>query len=288
MPPGSERYADLRFLKRKAGAHTPHRHRNGRSTGLLLFLGAAGLICWQFVRQQPSFEPFPSVSAIPANSHLADKAAGPAISPLPYPNNRSVYHYSVIPGGVASPDELRNAALQDPVVARHFRGFNYDHAHLVRVSQKRSAYVSYRIGDRVHWTRHKIALHPGEMLITDDTIVARTRCGNRVAAAPLDAGSPLEPSLEELEEPRASAGPRLPAAFVDPIPSRLPDPSIPEHALAQRGGIPWFIPPVFIPTGSSGGPGQPLAVTPEPGSLLLISSGLAGVCWRVRKFKKRP
>ncbi|MBV8051953.1 MAG: PEP-CTERM sorting domain-containing protein [Acidobacteriaceae bacterium] len=207
-----------------------------------------------------------------------------------YSTDRRVYPYSVIPGGVLSVDELRNAALQDAVVARHFKGFNYDRAHLVRVSEARSVYLSYRIGDRVYWTRHKIALHPGEMLITDGTTAARTRCGNRIAAAPLDAGSPLEPSLEEFEQPRAPSLPIIPAALVDPIPSKLPDPAIPEEkaapliAAAKHSGIPWFIPPVYIPQDSHDHP-EPLAVTPEPGSLLLISSGLAAVYWRVRKAK---
>jgi PEP-CTERM motif len=48
----------------------------------------------------------------------------------------------------------------------------------------------------------------------------------------------------------------------------------------------WFIPPpVYIPPGSSGG--GPLAVTPEPGSVLLISSGLAAVYWRSRKARRK-
>jgi hypothetical protein len=291
-PPGSERYADLRLLKRHGAVRNRHRSRHVRNKWfLLLLLGATGITCWQFLQQQPSLEPVPSISTS-IREEPVDAGGVEALDRL-HSGIRPVYPYSVIPGGILSAGELRNAALQDPVVARLFKGFNYDRGHLVRLSEARSAYLSYRIGDRVYWTRHKVALHPGEMLITDGTTEARTRCGNRIAAAPLDAGSPLEPSLEELEQPKVPSLPILPAALIDPIPSKLPDPAIPEEKtglaapVAKHAGFPWFIPPVYIPPGSSRGP-EPLAVTPEPGSLLLISSGLAAVCWRARKGKRKP
>jgi PEP-CTERM motif len=284
----------LRLLKRKAGVRTRRRPWHVRNKGLLfLLLAAAGIVCWSFVSQQPSLDPFSSIPVQSPDHHSLDSASEPTWSASVYSNGRPVYPYSVIPGGISGPLELRDAALHDPVVARHFAGFNYDRAHLVKVTKAQSAYVSYRIGSRLYWTRHKISLHRDEMLITDGTIVARTRCGNRIAAAPLDAGSPLEPSSEELDSPRASSMPLIPAALVDPIPSPLPDPSIPEAnspmvvPAAKHVGIPWIIPPVYIPEGSSGHPGAPLAVTPEPGSLLLISSGLAIVGWRVRKARRK-
>lgn len=284
---------NLRLLKRKVGVRTRHRSSHlGNKWLVLLLVGSASIVCWQFVHQQPSFDRLPSISTQLPDNKSVDNASGPAWSIRINSSDRSVYPYSVIPGGVFGPYELRNAALHDPVVARHFAGFDYDRARLVQVSKAQSTYVSYRIGGHVYWTRHKVSLHQGETLITDGTIVARTRCGNRIAAAPLDAGSPLEPSPEELEQPTTPSRPVLPAALVDPIPSKLPDPFIPEEKtgipapIAKHAGIPWFIPPVYIPDGSSGG-SEPLAVTPEPGSLLLISSGLAAVGWRVRKAKKK-
>jgi hypothetical protein len=172
----------------------------------------------------------------------------------------------------------------DPVVSRHFQGFDYPRAHLVKLSAEQAMYVSYRIGDRVYWTRRKISLHTGETLITDGTIVARTRCGNRVAAVPLDKGSPLEPSPEDLEGaiPLRDPVPTFPALVtLNSPPAKLP-PAVP--SAAKHGGW-WFIPPpIYVPSGSSGGP---LAVTPEPGSILLISSGLAAVYWRSRKARRK-
>jgi len=271
-----------------------HRSWQVRNKGLLwLLLAAAGIVGWCFIRQQPSLEPFSYISTQSPEKQPGDSPSDPKWFTRSYASSRAVYPYSVVPGGVSGAYELRDAALHDPVVARHFAGFDYERARLVKVSEKRSAYLSYRIGDHVYWTRHKVSLHPGEMLITDGTIVARTRCGNRLASTPVGATSPLEPSSEELERPRAALMPLIPAALVDPIPSPLPDPSIPEQKAgagplpAHIGGMKWFIPPFYIPSGSSGGPGAPLAVTPEPSSLLLIGSGLVAVGWRVRKARKR-
>jgi hypothetical protein len=54
---------------------------------------------------------------------------------------RTNYPYSVIPGGVGNPDQLKHAMEYDPVVSRHFRGFDYAHAHLVKVPWEQAMYV---------------------------------------------------------------------------------------------------------------------------------------------------
>jgi hypothetical protein len=260
----------------------------------LLFIWAATLVTWRFARQQPSFDAFRSLTAkteagSPRNQ-VGDKPSQARQSewkPLPKRVGRTAYPYSVIPGGAVNPDELKHAMEYDPVVSRHFQGFDYLHAHLVRVSAEQAMYVSYRIGDRVYWTRKKVSLHPGETLITDGTIVARTRCGNRVARAPLGPASPLEPPPDELEGaiPLRDTVPTPPTiATANPAPERL-SPAV--NSPKKTGGW-WFIPPPFyVPNGSSGSSGGPLAVTPEPGSILLISSGLAAVYWRSRKALRK-
>jgi hypothetical protein len=78
---------------------------------------------------------------------------------------RPAYSYSVIPGGVGSAEEFRQISDHDPVVAQQFQGFDYANAHLVTVSEKQLIYVAFRKGDKVYWTRKKVALHPGETLI---------------------------------------------------------------------------------------------------------------------------
>jgi hypothetical protein len=273
----------------------PHPRRTRNKWWLaLLFIWAATLVTWRFAGQQPHFN---TSHSLPGKT----EAASPRTQRDDYPSQarqsdwkplapgvgRTTYPYSVIPGGVHNPDELKHAMESDPVVSRHFRGFDYRHAHLVKVSAEQAMYVSYRIGDRVYWTRRKVSLHPGETLITDGTMVARTRCGNRLARVPMGPGSPLEPPPDELEgaiplRDPVSTPPTI--ATANPAPERL-SPAV--NTPKKHGGW-WFIPPpIYVPTGSSGSSGGPLAVTPEPGSILLVSSGLAAVYWRSRKARKK-
>jgi hypothetical protein len=268
--------------RRRRGYHHPWRVRS-KWLGLL-FLVAASVVAWQFARQQPSSSPSLSGKLESATRSQRDVYSLHASKPFARGVGRLVYPYSVIRGGVLNPDELKHVMEYDPVVSKHFRGFDYQRAHLVKLTEERAMYVSYRIGDRVYWTRRKISLHAGETLITDGAIVVRTRCGNRVAPAPLDTGSPLEPSAYEFEQPFVlrDPDPTPPVlATTSPAPDKLP----PALITPVKGGGWWFIPPfAYIPSGGSGGP---LAVTPEPGSLLLISSGLAAVYWRSRKARRK-
>ena len=60
----------------------------------------------------------------------------------------------------------------------------------------------------------------------------------------------------------------------------------------RKRAIPFFILPLFGFGGSGGGgsaphPPPPLAVTPEPGTMLLLSSGLVGVYWKARKSRRK-
>lgn len=276
----------VRARKPRGVHHTSGFDLVGRKWLLLGFLIAAFVIGWQFAHEQPSFEALPldaakAAASLPENHN--DRPAWPASSDLAFGPRRHVFPYSVIPGGISSPEELRQVAAHDPVVSQHFQGFNFEQAHLVRLSEKQSMYVSYRIGDKVYWTRRKVSLYPGETLISDGNIQARTRCGNRVALAPLNGGSPLEPTLAELEAPPIPFDPGL-------SPPPLPSPAMPkllEAAVPRQKASPfWFIPPIYVPPGSSRSSPVPLAVTPEPGSLILISSGLAGIYWRIRKTKR--
>src|SRR5215472_3702952 len=82
-------------------------------------------------------------------------------------NSRPLYPYSVIPGGIESVSELRRAVANDPVVAAHYAGFDFAHAHVVRLTDARSGFVSYRKGDTVLWTSKRLGLLAGETLITD-------------------------------------------------------------------------------------------------------------------------
>jgi hypothetical protein len=135
-----------------------------------------------------------------ASSALSRKGAGP-ISSVAIREHRLEYPYSVIPGGVQSAAELRQAVRRDVVVAAHYAGFDIEHARIERVNRPLPVFVSYRRADRVYWTRKRLTLLPGETIITDGIHSARTRCGNRIADSPEDLWSAIEPSEEAFEAP---------------------------------------------------------------------------------------
>jgi len=244
--------------------------------------------------------------------------AGPHFSGIQARNQRAVYPYSVIPGGVSSAEELRSISAHDQTVAGHYSGFDYDHARVVPVTQPRLVYVSYRRRNKVYWTHKQMSLHPGEKLLTDGKITARTRCGNQVSVLPQANTSPDEPLMAELDRPDAVASGIM--GFPANLSSLLSaDPAMPVgpsslgggNSLAG-GGVPpsGFIPlPVGAPipppvgspitsgctqTGTNCNPPPPPqppsepppSTVPEPGSVILMMTGAAAVLARLRGKRK--
>src|ERR1700690_5649 len=126
------------------------------------------------------------------------------------PIARHLYPYSVIPGGVESGGELQNAIRNDPVVARHYANFDMARTRIISSDRERMVYVSYRMGAQIFWTNRALRLHKGEVLITDGTHEARTRCGNQIsetAQAPVSAEQPALSAFEGFAQPGSSYGP---------------------------------------------------------------------------------
>lgn len=131
---------------------------------------------------------------------------------------RPVYKLSVIPGGAYNSGELRQALDSDGVAARHYALFRRANLRTEPSHIAKPVYVSYRVADRVYWTRRPIYLKPGEVLLTDGTNYARARCGNRVEVNPQLPVEAKAPSPEELERPVAAAPePVLPAGHGAPL-----------------------------------------------------------------------
>jgi PEP-CTERM motif len=276
----------------------PRQHRTRTRTWFLvtLLFAATAVVTWQFSRQQPVAGLSRLPASLPAsqgglpdaNSARSMSAESLYVASRP---NRPAYPYSVIPGGVGSVEELREIAEHDPVVARHFQGFDYQQAHLVTVSGKQSMYLAYRQGDKVYWTRKKVALHPGETLISDGKIVARTRCGNRVAVAPLGPPALIDPLEADFNQPIFSndlvTNPVDPQteAYAGALPSPAPNSLLPTNN--RKRMIPFFFLPLAGLPGGGSSSHTPLAVTPEPGTMLLLSSGLVGVYWKSRKARRK-
>lgn len=225
-----------------------------------------------------------------------------------------VYPYSVVPGGVRDADDLERAAQHDRLVWQHYANFQYQHARLVRATEARQVYLSYRLRNHIYWTRKRMRLHPGELLLTDGKITARTRCGNQVSEVPKADVSEEEPSEDVLDRPVAQL---VPPAL--PMRSALITPSLPgADPLAPRGpqtltGGGFLFPyiPFGVPlTGVCETPAQEaleqsqgisdnessekhcipkrhrVPVVPEPSTILLISSGLAAVYWQYRRTNR--
>lgn len=221
---------------------------------------------------------------------------------------RPVYPYSLVPGGVEDAKELKWVAEHDPIVAAHYAGFDYDHARVVRLTLARTVYLSYRIGNRVYWTRHRVTLHKGEKLITDGRMTARSRCANRVEEVPQQAAAPVEPPAEKFDEPLPAGtgtamhsppvpfesallnrpamigGPIGPLSLYDPLVSSAwvsiyPPPlpaglcAVKKNGEVDRSGC--CPGDVTASSKKKGGPCGSPGVVPEPGTWILFASGLA-------------
>ena len=230
-------------------------------------------------------------------------------------SGRLVYPYSVVPGGVQDPTELQRVSTQDRVVSSHFAGFDYRRAQVIQLPHPKEVYLSYRVRDRVFWTSKKVRLRAGEKLITDGKITARTRCANQVSETKQAMVSPQEPPAEKFVHPIGEdelAMLHFPSTFDSALLGRpqMPDPgpvSPPSSLFPLVGGwVPGGIAPPPIPLGACetadheklekvadneknekpcppSVPGPPPATVPEPGTILMVSSGLAGVYLRYRK-----
>jgi hypothetical protein len=226
------------------------------------------------------------------------------LSQRPFLGSRPLFHYSIIPGGVQNPEELQKAIAHDPVVAAHYAGFNLRKACVTRIEKDRSVYVSYRVGEKVFWTKKPLILTKGETVITDGAHMARTRCGNRISEIPMEPISPAEPPPQAIETAQD------PGLLNDPgpvfeLPLDPPPGTSIEVAEHHRG---FFIPPFFPvywegppsspglpvsppPSTPPGGPTTPQPPPPstqvsEPGTLFMLTAGLSSA-WLLRQTSRR-
>ena len=114
---------------------------------------------------------------------------------------RPHYRHAVIPSGVYSADELATAIREDAVVASHYSTVDPSLVRTTVTPAARMAYVSYRIGNRVFWTRKPVRIPAGETLLTDGETEIRARCGNAVSDFAREPVSDVEPMAAELDEP---------------------------------------------------------------------------------------
>ena len=232
---------DLAQLLRLTEAHgSPHSiQRRHRAAAIRFFavaaFGVLASISAAVVLSQRDLVTAP----VDADGPMASVSAPPPLVPLnaslPGVPQRAVFPYSVVPGGVESVSELRKAIATDPVVAAHYKGFNLSKARMERLGTPQVAYVSYRVGDHVYWTRKPLVLPAGERVITDGSRIARTRCANQVANLP-GATSPAEPAAAALDTPVGSRSIVAPSAFALSTGQRFPGMASSSHGGSGAGG----------------------------------------------------
>ncbi len=205
---------------------------------------------------------------------------------------RRLYPYSVVPGGVESAAELRNAISRDPLVAQLYASFDLSRAHIVRLTHDREVYVSYRYDGKIYWTKKRLLLRAGETVITEGKETGRTRCGNRVSETPMQPVRQNEPPNAAVNTPVNAptyAGAEAPATELAENTDTLPllpvgspslDPDGRMPLIPQTPPSPTVIPPPFFPLVGGGPPSfpnvtpPPPVAAPEPGELLLLAIGL--------------
>jgi hypothetical protein len=236
--------------------------------------------------------------------NLALLATASVSAPISLPR-RVVYPYSIIPGGIQTPEDLREVSEHDFIVGSHYAGFDFRNARIVTLDQPKLVYLSYRMGGKLFWTGKRISLHKGEKLITDGRMTARTRCANRISETAQPAVSPAEPPAANFEQPFDGTAGQIPfpGDFNATGPARelsglspAGPPGLQSSGSAPfpGGGLPPVfsppIPPKSCPPGDVSGANNtchhrkpPPPAVPEPATLLLVSSGIAGIYWRNRK-----
>ena len=255
--------------------------------GMPFFLLACAAICLLgLVLRQPAVDP---VRALPPAS--LEKADAPGThKPLqPAKYERTVYPYSVIPGGVRTRAELASNIADDPVVAGHYANFEMDRARFIKSDETQFVHVAYRLRNKIFWTAKTVKIPKGETLITDGKSVARTRCGNKVSVLPQEPVSGEEPPVETFDMP----------VFEIPMIASMEPPQLdltkpPEAVLEISPTVP-VVPYVPIQPSVFDNPRhsalRPLALfqqfneVPEPGTIGLAMLGL--VAFFVVRFTRK-
>ncbi len=187
----------------------------GSSTSLCLILLLLNLCACS--KQEPQ-RPSQQTSTKPAMpTHAVDK-------------KRVIYPHSVVPGGVASKEDIVEAGRRDPVVRQHYAQLATANIEPVVLEQDHMAYISYRSANKIHWTGHKVKLEKWELVLIGGGTTVRGRCGNLVSEGPREpVQSPaVEPTDLEFDTPLELSPAKeialsVPSSFL----SNLPQPGAP-------------------------------------------------------------
>jgi PEP-CTERM motif len=261
--------------------------------------------CWQNAARYFSIPALHSSQILPESFWAHANLKKDSALAVPQPTTHAkylqripgVYPYSVVPGGVKNLNDLRYAALHDRAVRRHYSHFDFEHAKLIRLPETREVFLSYRIRDTVFWTRKRVRLQPGELLLTDGKITARARCGNQISDTAKPEVSDEEPEEDVLDQPvvAVTSAPSLPVRPVlsaPDLPSGQPSPPPALYAhflfpyVSMGLPMPGACPAHEVELDGHCAPRHKKPVVPEPSTWMLIGSGLALITWRYRRTSR--
>ena len=181
---------------------------------------------------------------------------------------RPNYPYSVIAGGAYSAIELQYADREDPVVKEHYADFDMKRVQMVKLTHDKYQYASYRLKKKIYWTKKKLRIPKGEVLLTDGASWARARCGNRLSEKRHLQISPEEPTAKALSLPPMELGAPMELAEAPPLGELSSIPPVnfrgTQPVMPSSGGVaPPEMPPI-VPMVPITPVIPPVFVTPTP------------------------
>ena len=84
---------------------------------------------------------------------------------------------------IHSIEDFRDIVANDPLLTKHFSGFNWEKARIGRHEHPIWTHLTYRKNERIYTTRKVVKLPAGDGFITDGDRWVRTYCGNDYALA---------------------------------------------------------------------------------------------------------
>jgi hypothetical protein len=231
-----------------------------------------------------------------ARTRYADyRAVASLDNVLPAPTYRAArthFPFSVVPGGVLNAAELTDSIRRDPVVRDHYQDLNPTRLVPARMPRAATAYVSFRKNDKVYWTRDKVHIPAGELVLSDGLNYVRARCGNRVK---------FYPSPEATAEKRRTPIPPVEDPPFDVMEAGMPGllqprvlpPIVPTTVATANTPVPpeppgvyWppvVPPPVWCCSKDPEPPPPVVPGVPEPSTFIMVAAGAAALASRFRR-----
>jgi len=160
---------------------------------------------------------FPKYNA-GSQEQTGTKAPGTAVEQHKKAPAVSVIHVSfrplnlaLIPGGITSVEEFRQRVAEDPTLNSFFGSCDVG-ASFQPLPDDILAFIAFRRGQEIKWTRRPLLVHKGEFVLTFCGKTVLARCGNLISWTPMQPSEDVPPSLletpvEERPNPQASDQP---------------------------------------------------------------------------------